>query len=81
MTPRADLHKWPPPAPADGWALAPGASLIGKLPGVLEDENMRAGQDGTLAAREDRLTEEMALELNLTFAKPQKRDELMPRED
>jgi len=64
------LHFWPPPEPAGGWALPPGVSLIGKLPGVLEDENMRADRDGTLFAREHRETEEMARELNITFGKP-----------
>ena len=64
------IHWWPPPEPTGGWALPPGVSLIGKIPGMKADEEMRAGRDGTLFAREHRLDEEMSRELNITFKKP-----------
>jgi hypothetical protein len=70
----AGLLKDSPTPPAGGWALPPGVSLMGKLPGVFEDENMRAGHDGTLFHREHRLDEENARELNITFEKPAIKD-------
>ena len=69
------LHYWPPPEPAGGWALPPGVSLIGRIPGMKEDEDMRAGRDGTLFNREHRLNAEMARELNITFEKPRTENE------
>ncbi len=58
-----------PPMPPGGWALPPGVSLMGKLPGMIEDENMRAGEDGTLFGREHRLDAENDRALNITFEK------------